>query len=404
MKKIKILIFTLLMFAFPLTANALSGTFNISCGNDTVTAGSTVQCDVTATSDGIITGLSSKVAIDGAATVSGFDRDTSLWMDTEGSLKNDGVTFFTSASGNGSSGNFNIGTLSLKIADDAEPGDITVSLTNIQVCDENDNDYTTGFTGGSATITVGSGSTPEPTGTGLKTLVCSSGGVISPQLSDANNGYSLFLNSADTNKFSITAEPKNSNHTVEFIDNDTKETLDPSNITFKTTSGRSDMLIIINVGTGDSKVSYYVSVVKPNPKVGELGSLTVGGKEIQLYGGKYDYSVTLEEGTSFKIAAELFNSNDFLISNSSDVLNKTFTAPGDYNIVISPKNNSSGYVSNTYIIHVSYNSSSGNVTPSNPTVNPKTGTTGAIFMAIVLVISLFVTLNLYKQNIAGYKK
>lgn len=152
MKKGYILLFVMLLL--PISVHALTGSVSINCGSNTVKKGDTVSCSVTATSDEEVTGVSAKVVINGSASVQNFTRDTSLWDDTQGSLKNDGVTFFTITSGGGYSGNFNVGTLTLKIADDAAPGSVNVSLTSLGFVDSLDEDITTGITANSVALTI----------------------------------------------------------------------------------------------------------------------------------------------------------------------------------------------------------------------------------------------------------
>ena len=412
MRKTKLLIFTLLMFIFPLTAHALSGTFSISCPAS-ATPGSTVQCTVTGNSDGIVAGLSSKVVIDGSAIVAGFDRNSSIWKDTDGSLKDDGVTFFTTASGDGSSGSFNIGTLSLTVAENATAGsNITVSLTNIAVCDENDNDYTTGFTGGSATIAVSSGSVNPPAVTekGLKSLYCSSEGcVLSPQFNSTDTTYGIYLESASITSFAISATAKNSSDEIVFTDSDSGTPLNPEAIVFNTSGGNASMSVTIKVGSGDSLVEYTLIASKPAVGALELSSLVVGDQTIDLIKGKYTYDVVLTDVDIFQIHATVADSGNFTLDDT--YLDKDFSDPGGYGIVISPADSTSGLSTQTYVVNVikqtsggSSNSGSGNNSGATPSTNPKTGSFSTIVMAAVLILSLFATLYLYKQNMAGYNK
>lgn len=152
MKKGYIFLFVILLI--PFNVYALTGSVSINCGSNTVKKSDTVTCSVTGNSDEAVTGVSAKVSINGNASVSSFTRDTSLWDDTQGSLKNDGVTFFTITSGNGYTGNFNVGTLSLKIADDAQAGNITISLNNLDFVNVDGDDIVNGITSNSVTLNV----------------------------------------------------------------------------------------------------------------------------------------------------------------------------------------------------------------------------------------------------------
>lgn len=152
MKKGYIFLFVILLI--PFNVYALTGSISINCGSNSVKKGDTVTCNVTGNSDESVTGVSAKVAINGNASVVNFVRDTSLWDDTQGSLKNDGVTFFTITSSDGYSGNFNVGTLSLKIADDAQPGNITISLNSLDFVNIDGDDIINGISSNSVTLNV----------------------------------------------------------------------------------------------------------------------------------------------------------------------------------------------------------------------------------------------------------
>ena len=395
MKKFRILLIGLLFIIYPVSVHGLTGSVNISCNPTSVKPGDTVTCSITGTSDGVVTAFEADLGITGGIAPSSFTSTNSKWEKCD--LTDDKSSIGCYANTNDISGNFDFGTLTLTVAADAT-GEATLALSNVIFGDSNFHNIKDGITGGSATLTITSGgSDPQPPVTnekGLSDLSCTSGGVLSPQFSSANKSYTLILNSVDTNSFSLSATAKNSSDSIVFKNGDA--TLDPGNITFSTSGGQSFMEVAITVGEGSSLVHYYIYVGKP--------SVTVGGKTISLVTGKTEYSVNLGSTNSFTIQASVADSSNFEISNSSEVLHRTFTDAASYSIIVSPKNSSSGYSAQTYIVHVSKAGSNTPATSDTPAVNPKTGTTGAIFMGIVLIVSLFATLSLYKKNIKGYSE
>ena len=414
MKKIRLLFLEFMLVMFPVSVHALSGGVSITCSPSTASPGAEVQCAVSGTSDAAVTSFEAALAINGSAAAVSFTKTNDKWEKCD--LKDSKVAFGCYGDATDISGSFGFGTLTIKIADDAQPGDISVSVSNVKFGDSSFHPVTDGLTGGSATITVsssgGSGGNENPTTTssGLSSLVCSDGCVLSPQFSASNTSYTVILSSASTTSFSLSATTANSGDEISFVDTDSDEILNPSGIIFKTSGGKSTMLIAVKVGTGDNLKTYNLAVSKPETKMAELSSLTVGGKSITLVGGKYDYSITLPSIDSFQISAVVADSDNFAISDTSGILNTSLTEAGVYGFDVVPKDNTSGYATQSYIITVNITGSStsggsgGSGGTGDVTVNPKTGSTSAVIIGLMLIISLFATLRLYRNNLDGYKK
>lgn len=390
MKKLKFLL--VLTILIPINAKALSGSISANCTPSSATPGSTVTCSINGNSDDTVTSLEVPFTISSGASVDLFEYDTSIWgYNGEDNNKIEAVPKETLT------GNFNIGTLKIKIADNAS-GTISLNLNNVIFYDKNDSEVN--IAGTSANITVTS-ETPTVV-SGLKTLECTNGGTLSPQLSDSNYGYALVLNSPSISQFSLSATAKNNSDTISFVNGDTNETLNPSNITFKTSGGKDTMLVKINVGS--DKV-YTITVSKPVSEKGGLGSLIIGGRSVTLVNGKYDYEVSLDNVDSYQIQATATDSSKFKLESSN--LSRTLSGANSYEIIVKPIDDTSGYESTIYIVTVK---KSGASTPTKapepqtptPTRNPETGEGGLFIMAIVLFASLGASLYLYKRNMSTY--
>lgn len=409
MKKYKIFVIIAFLIIFPIRVYALTGTVSMNCGDNKVKAGGTISCSVTGTTDTPIFGVQAKAHVEGSASLTGFvSSNSDIW--TYSGVKDDHVTVWVAtASETGANGNFGIGSISLNVAENAEPGNVNISLSDYVFVVRNadrDVNVTEGITGSGVTINIVADETPSVSSdTGLRSLSCTTEGCdVYPPFSDGVYSYVVYLDSDSINSFSISAVAKDTDDSIVFTNADTDERLDPSSISFKTTGGKSDMHIKVKVGSGESLVEYDLLVSKASNSVAELASLTVGNKTINLVSGTYTYNVELTDVTTFQIKATPKDSENFVVDDT--YLNRDFNESGSYGILVSPKDNSSGIGSQMYIINVvkRNSSSSSTVTPSNPTVNPKTGSFTTVVMAIVLIVSLFVTLHLYKNNIAGYKK
>ncbi len=149
MKRLLSICFGFLLFV-PFQVNALSGSISLNCSEKSVKPGDTVTCDVSGTSDGIVTAVEVKFSLSGASITS-FTKTNSKWHDA--SLNRDGVTLGAYAEDTDISGSFAIGKLSIKVASDASEN-ITINLTNPKFVDDNYLEITTGITTSGATLNI----------------------------------------------------------------------------------------------------------------------------------------------------------------------------------------------------------------------------------------------------------
>ena len=243
------------------------------------------------------------------------------------------------------------------------------------------------------------------------------GGMLSPSFSKTKYSYMVVLDSMDTSEFSVVATPEKTGDDVVAGNSDTGGTIDLSNITFATTGGKSNMSIEIIVGTGNTAKTYTLVIAKPQVDSDEilLSSLVVGGKNVSLVKGVYEYEVVLDSVSSYSMKATLKDSSKYKLDN-------TFLSPtklsgeNTYDIVIDAADSTSGLAGKTYYITVkssgnssggsgnSSSTSSGNGGNGGTSVsnNPSTGSASMIVMAFVLIISLCVSIYFYKRNIIDY--
>ncbi len=391
MKRNKIILLLVSLIMFPVNAYALTGTISAHCTPNDVHPGDTVTCTVSGTSDAIVTSISAPFTLSEGAEIVSF-QTLNGWEGSD--VNNNKIESYTS---NDISGNFNIGEFKIKVNDNASAGNITLSFSNVEFGDDNS---MVAVSGSSESFTV---SIPAPeVEKGLKTLLCSAGGILSPQLTDSNRGYTIILNGPSTNAFEISATAKNSNDDIKFINADTNETLNPGNIIFKTSGGKDTMLIRVNVGSGDSLVEYTITVSKPVSEKGALATLVVGGKNVTLLSNKYDYQVTLDDVSSYQIQATVKDSSKFKIESTN--VSRTLSGVNSYEITVRPIDNTSGYESAIYVIAVGTNSATPTKPPvsESPSRNPQTSEKGLVAMALTLIISLIASVYLYKRNINGY--
>ena len=188
------------------------------------------------------------------------------------------------------------------------------------------------------------------------------------------------------------------------------------------------MSITISVGSGDRKVDYTLLVRKeadPNT-VGHatLSSLVVGDKTVTNFTD--EITVNPSNINSYQVRATLSDSTNYKFSTSSDnglpsscsVSGGTLTCnlKGENSFPIKIIANAAGGESKSYILNIKEASSgnggnSGNNGGSSSTPdtgrtvynNPQTGNTTMGIVAIVLVVSLFASLYLYKRNMQNFE-
>ena len=282
-----------------------------------------------------------------------------------------------------------------------DPGTITVSLTG-EITNGNDEKIDVDE---SIEITVTEAS-PEPTSKGLKNLQVTNG-TLSPLFSTNESSYTITLSSSDTETFKITATANDENDTISAKDGHTNESINlNSNITYTTSGGNNNMLIYIYVGD----YLYTLIIGKPQSSTiaaPELTTLTIGNQSIPLVSGLHDYTITLDDVSNYQINATINDPINYQF-------NSFLTIPSELHgenvipITIEPKNSTSSLSSVTYtvtvkssIIEPTPSSNPGNNSQNNNT-NPQTSTTTAFVVGLILIISLCVSLHLYKQNINGY--
>ena len=387
----------------PLNVHALNGSVSISCNPSTTHPGDTVTCSVSANSDEMVTTISAQFTLGSGATITSFQPGAS-WNGND--INNNRINIYAAT---GETGNFSIGTINVKIDEAASAGTISVGIASAIFYDENDaeNDVSGTSTNVEVTTDVAPTSSPTPTSTpsaskGLKTLTCTSGGTLSPQLSDTNTGYSIMLDKPSTSSFAINAVAKNSSDSVIVVNGDTGEQLNPSNITFKASDTNADMLIRINVGSGDNQVIYIITVSKPVSEKGRLSKLVVGGQTVALSNNKFEYQVELDSVDSYQILATVSDSNKFEVYSPN--ISRNLSGENSYEITVKPIDSTSGYESSIYVIYVGKKGGTPQPTVA-PTVapvapsNPQTGEGGLIAMGLVLGLSFIMTIYLYKRNL-----
>lgn len=243
--------------------------------------------------------------------------------------------------------------------------------------------------------------------TTLKSLSVT-GGTLS-NFSSTSYTYSVPLESSN---FSLKMEATNPDYQDDIVVTDSSgATLDPTNITYKTSSDQNLMLVFITVNNG---TKYELALKYENKDLdNSLSSLTVAGQKVELESGKYEYTVKVGKDVSnVKIEATLADSTNFQFADGND--------PGTYSVsgssttialIVEPKSSESGSQSVTYMIDiVKEGSSGGNASSNKPSSNsggnavsnPQTGNISMFIMAIILVASLLGSVVLYQKNIEGY--
>ena len=398
MKNIRYIILGLFLMIFPVNAYAITGNVLVSCNPTQAKPGDTVACSISGTTDEEIKGINIKVAITGTASISSFSGASDVWSNTslsDGQISN-------SADELVAAGTFQIGTLNVKVGDEAADGQIVINLSDVKITDNEGNAVDTTFTAGSASIDVTSPSVV--TAKGLRNLSPTVSN-FGKQFSSTDLSYYLII-PGDATSFGFTFEAEDSSDEVVFLNEDdsTNTPLDPNNIAFATTGGKDGMLININVGSGDRLVTYTIAIKKDvatEDKSYELSSLKVGDQTVTLVSGKYDgYVVRLKDVSSYEIEVDLKDRTNYEAKFISPR-----TGTGDFTIIVTPKDNSSGLKEKTYTISViqddnapSPSTSSSSSKPAPVINNPTTGGTISIIMAIVLMASFGASVYFYKRN------
>lgn len=400
MKKInKILMFMLLVIV-PIKVNAFTGSISVNCTPSKVAVDEVVSCKITGSADEKISSIEMKFSQGDNVTVQSF-TPASGWSGDD--VNNNLIEIY----GNEVSDTFDIGTLKFKVNSGAKSGENTISFSNVVFygVDDNENGYTVNDASAKFTITDSS----EEVVKGLKSLDVING-VLGPVFNKNETSYTITLSEKT---FGINAVAANSGDKLLYTTekNGQTVTLNPTNISYSDTNDQGMMSIKLLVGSGDNAVQYKFIVVPPaSTQTGSatLSTLTVGGKNVSLSSEKFEYTVTLDDVSSYQVKATLSDSKNFEFD-SFLVPPVTMSGENEFIIKVNPKDSSLGVSSKTYTITVKKKSSAGSGTTggntsggNNVTNNPQTSEAPAFVMAFVLIISLFASISLYKKNLNGY--
>lgn len=420
MNKFKLcLILVFLFFPVLVFAEDTDNNIFLECSSGEAKIGGTVNCVVSVISSVEVTGVEFELSADsGLSFTTQFNVPaTSALQPYESgiSLPNSKVALTKKTSSSAPSGSkFQIGSFTVAVNDSATVGSsYSVKLVNGALRDDTPNAIRTNIND-SQSITVLAGSNDTTLDTGLKDLRVVSGGNLVPSFSKSENTFGVYLESATTTKFKLYAEGESASDPITASNTDTGEVIDLANdITFKPNDSGT-MSIKVTVGTGDRATLYTLVVQRDKPSgVGEatLSSLMVGDKRVSLVSGTLDYTVELSEIElrDYVIMAELTDSQNFKFDNTDILSPHSMSGEQELEIKIVPKDSSSSYRSETYILKivssgVSDTTDEDNVTeePENVNNNPKTGTASFIVMTLLLVSSFAASVYLYKRNMSQY--
>ena len=420
MSKLKILILTFLLVPVVAFAEDENSNIFLECSGSEAKVNGTVECTVSVISSVEVTsvefGLSASGGLSFTTPFNAYPSSSLQPYDGNVSLPSNKVAVLKKTSESAPVGSkFQIGSFSVKVNDSATVGSsYEINLVNGALRDDTPNAIRTNITA-SQSITVIADEPDVVLDTGLRDLRVVSGGNLVPSFSKNKGTFGVYLETATTTKFKISAEPENENDPISASNTDTGEVIDLSNdIVFKP-SDSGTMSIKINVGTGDRAVTYTLIVQRDKPSgVGEatLSSLIVGNTRVTLVNGTLDYIVELSELElrNYVISAELTDSLNFKFDNTDILSPHSMSGEQELEIKIVPKDENSSYRSETYILKIvssgvsgtTDNDTSGTVEPSsNVNNNPKTGTVSFAVMGLLLS-SLIASIYLYKRNMSQY--
>ena len=390
--KRKIFIFgIMLLILSPLKAYA-ADRISMVCDKTTAKPGDQVSCDIKFSNENkkLIQAVSGSVTLSdnlefvSAVASNGFFAQGGETTDKKIGWINEVGT---------SDANFTLGKVTFKIKSDAKKGEATVELANAEVGND---DIIFDDTSEKTTIKI-----EVPVVKGLKGLNISKGYIKDSSFSSLREGYTVII---EGNTFGLSMTANNSSDKIVVTDGKGNTINDVSNIKFDPNDSGL-MLLYISVGSGDTAFKYTLSVSKDvdDDYRGYLSKLVIGGVNVELTRGKTEYTIYLDNISSYNISAYLEDSENFMIENGG--ISK---GNGSWvNIKIVPKDHSSGAKSITYTINVLKKGSSSNGTnnsSNNASKSPQTGDISMFFMALILISSLVGSLYLYKKNLVGLKK
>jgi len=184
----------------------------------------------------------------------------------------------------------------------------------------------------------------------------------------------------------------------------------------------------LNVYTGsDLNKSFYVIREQSQATVldATLSYLKVWGVEVELKEGQTVYSISVPANvTDYTVQAELSDPNNFEWDKEDNPSKYNFKTD-TINLILRPKDTQAlGAKEAVYVINIEQDgdssssssndnsqpssssnkpSSSSNSSSNNATSNPQTSGISQFVIAIILFVSLFITLNFYKKNMEEYK-
>ena len=402
-------LFLIMIIILPVKVMADSGSLSVSCTPQRVLRGDTVNCVMSANTDFNVSKIEIPYSLGDGLIATDFVGDgENLTNISIGGNKIE-LTVGTELTGS-----FTIGTFRISVSDTAKSEAKNIAFSNVTF-----NDSINITSPGSVAVIV-----PAT----LKSLAVTDSSLTLS--SPSNNKYLLLLKS-DVSNFGFTAVPTISDDTIVFKNGDT--VLDPASINYAP-NGQDSMQIDIIVGSGDAATTYNVIVSQEEeqnttPGNPYLSSLTLSGQTVNLRNqstADEEISVTLNTTSSYQLRAVLSDSNnyEFVTGNnlpgscsvSGGVLTCNLSGEVNIAIMISPKCEGS---SKNYILHIkqgsgsndssnsggqSTNSGSGSSTTdgSSVTVNPQTGGL-AYTVAVILILSLVITLYLYKRTINNFQ-
>jgi len=239
--------------------------------------------------------------------------------------------------------------------------------------------------------------------TNLRSLSVS-GGVLSPSFS--SNVYSYTVTGLKSSNFGLSLTASNTDYQDKIVVKNESNTInDISNIVFKDESGQGKMPITITV---NGKTTYNLLVIYEQSGLNNtLKSVTIGGKNLELVSGKYDYEYTVSKDTkTFRVEPVLNDTENFKFGSGSN-FNGEFSINDVVHVVIvvEPKSFELGTSSRTYTITVKKDGVNVDKKPigGNVNNNPTTGDVSMYVMASILIISLIGSVILYKKNLEAYK-
>ena len=413
----KFLLFVLLIL--PISVNALSGTVTLSCGSGDVKPGDEVTCTVKGTSsptgvtqfDFNLTvgeGLTFKDLREPGDDLAKLFLFKNSWQGEITDLSNGHVAGYRSSETGES---FNIGEFVVIVGNDTSGKSIPVTISNVKY--SLDEESGTGE-GASTTIKVAS-DTPEVSPK-INNITVLSGGIMSPAFVESSDN-AIWLDTAETTKFKLKVDiDEGLELSAKITGTDTSIDL-TKDITY-VANGDTSMSITITVTNGKDSKNYVLLIYRPKPSVvgdAVLETLTVGGYNVNLKSGLYNYSVTLSSSAitnGYVVQTKLADEENFKFDNySKSYINKTIYGDNPIQLTIVPKEEGSGYGSNTYIISIVKEGSSApsSTTPVTPkssgkdvNSNPNTGRSSGIVMGIILIVSFFASIYYYKKNMSEY--